>query len=77
MFVDHHALLYLVNKPCAIGQIIRWFVILLEFEFTICVRLGQSHECADHLSRITSGEAPTGIDDELPDAALFQIDIAP
>ena len=32
-FVDHQALLYLVNKPCAIGRIVRWFVILLEFDF--------------------------------------------
>ena len=31
-FVDHQALLYLVNKPCATGQIVRWFVILLEFD---------------------------------------------
>ena len=31
-FVDHQALLYLVNKPCATGRIVRWFVILLEFD---------------------------------------------
>ena len=49
----------------------------MEFDFTICVKPGRSHECANHLSMITSGEAPTRIDDELPDAALFQIDIAP
>ena len=49
----------------------------MEFDFTICVKPGQSHEHADHLLRITSGEAPTGIDDELPDAVLFQVDIAP
>ena len=30
-FVDHQALLYLVNKPCATGRIVRWFIILLEF----------------------------------------------
>ena len=29
-FVDHQALLYLVNKPCATGRIVRWFIILLE-----------------------------------------------
>ena len=32
-FVDHQALLYLVNKPSATSQIVRWFVILLEFDF--------------------------------------------
>ena len=76
-FVDHHALMYLVNKPCATGRIVRWFVILLEFDFTIAVKPGRSHQRADHLSRITNGEAPTGVDDDLPDATLFQIDIAP
>ena len=76
-FVDHHALMYLVNKPCATGRIVRWFVILLEFDFTIAVKLGRSHQRADHLSRITNGEVPTGVDDNLPDATLFQIDIAP
>ena len=76
-FVNHHALLYLVNKPCATGRIIRWFVILLEFDFTVAVKPGRSHQRADHLSRITSGEAPTGVDDDLPDAALFLVEIAP
>ena len=39
-FVDHHALLYLVNKPCAIGKIIGWFVILLEFDVNVCAKPG-------------------------------------
>ena len=52
-------------------------MILLEFDFTVCVKPGRSHQRADHLSRITSGEAPVGVDDELPDAALFMIEIAP
>src|SRR5271156_6467063 len=76
-FVDHQALLYLVNKPCATGRIIRWFVILLEFDFKVAVKKGIKHRRADHLSRITSGEAPTGVDDELPDATLFLIETAP
>ena len=77
-FVDHHSLMYLVNKPCATGRIVRWFVILLEFDFMIAFKPGRSHQRADHLSRITNGEAPsTGGDDDLPNAPLFQIDIAP
>ena len=49
-FLDHHALLYLVNKPCSTGQIVKWFIILLEFDFTVCVRPGKLHSRADHLS---------------------------
>ena len=73
-FVDHQARLYLVNKPCAIGRIVRWFVILLEFDFTVAVKKGSTHQRADHLSRITSGEAPIGVDDDIPDATLFQVE---
>ena len=58
--MDHQALLYLVNKPCATGRIVRWFIILLEFDFTVAVKKGSTHLRADHLSTITSGEAPTG-----------------
>ena len=76
-FVNHQALLYLVNKPCATGQIVRWFVILLEFYFEVAVRKGSMHQRADHLSRISSREAPTGINDDLPDAILFNIEWVP
>ena len=65
-FVDHHALLYLVNKPCSTGRIVRWFVILLEFDFIVIVKPGKSNQRANHLSRITNGKAPTRVDDDLP-----------
>ena len=73
-FVDHQALLYLVIKPCSTRQIVRWFVILLEFDFTVVVKKGLTHKRADHMSRIPNGEPPTGIDDDIPDATLFQIE---
>ena len=38
-FVDHQALLYLVNKPCSTRRIVRWFVILLEFMMTCLMPL--------------------------------------
>ena len=76
-FVDHQALLYLVNKPCATGRIVRWFIILLEFDFEVAVRKGLNHQRADHLSRITSGEAPIGIEDGMPYSTLFLVETAP
>ena len=77
-FVDHQALLYLVNKPCATGRIVKWFVILLKFDFEVAVKKGSMHQRADHLSQITSGEAPTKINDDLPDAILlFNIEWVP
>ena len=37
-FEDHQALLYLVNKPCSTGRIVRWFLIFLEFDFIVVVK---------------------------------------
>ena len=76
-FVDHQALLYLVNKPCSMGRIVRWFLILLEFAFTVVVKKGTTHQRVDHLSRLTHGEPPLGVDDDLLDAYLFNIEMVP
>ena len=49
-YVDHQALLYLVNKPCNIGRLVIWFIILIEFDFIMVVKKGKTHQIADHLS---------------------------
>ena len=76
-YVDRQALLYLVNKPCNTGRTVRWVIILLEFDFTVCMRPRKSNMRANHLSCITNGESPIGIEDDLPDATLFQVETAP
>ena len=48
-FVDHHALLYLVNKPCSTGRIVRWFVILLEFNFLVWQGRKDQLTCEGHV----------------------------
>ena len=55
----------------------RWFLILLEFDFTVVVKQGKTHLRADHLRRIIYGEKSTGFDDDLPDAYLFQLEMVP
>lgn len=50
---------------------------LQEFSFKIIVRPGKSHVSADHLSRIKIGEPPEGVNDDFPDAQLFQIAVLP
>ena len=67
-FTDPQEFLYLVNKPCNIGCIVRWFLILLEFDFIVVVKKGITHQRADHLSRLLHGEGLDGILDDLLDA---------
>ena len=74
-FTDHQVLLYLVNKPCNTCRIVRWFLILLEFDFTVVVKKGITHQRVDHLSRLLHGEALDGIPDDLLDAYLFNVEM--
>ena len=48
-----------------------------EFEFEVVVRPGKLNVRPDHLSRIDTGEEPTGINDELPNSHLFHIEAVP
>ena len=41
------------------------------------MKKGTTHQRADHLSRLTSGEAPKGIEDDFPDAYIFNIEMIP
>ena len=49
----------------------------MEFDFTVVVKPGCSHQRADHLSKITNGETPIGVSDDLPNATLFMVETAP
>ena len=74
-YTDHQALKYLVNKPLHHGRICRWLLLFQEFEFEVVVRPGKLNVGPDHLSRIDIGEEPTGVEDDLPDAHLFRIEL--
>jgi hypothetical protein len=68
---------YLVNKPVHQGNICRWLLLFQEFEFDVIIRPGKKNVRPDHLSRLETGEDLTGIDDDLPDAHLFRVEVAP
>ena len=76
-YTDHQALKYLVNKPLHHGRICRWLLLFQEFEFEVVVRPGKLNVGPDHLSRIDTGEEPTGVDNDLPNAHLFHIQAVP
>ena len=73
MYIDHSTLKYLVNKPMLGGKIYRWLLLFQEFNFQIIVKPGKLNLGPNHLSRIESGEEPTSLEDNLPDAQLFAI----
>jgi hypothetical protein len=50
-YVDHMALVYLVNKPQVSGRIARWLLLFLEYDFNFFNKLGRSHLMANALSR--------------------------
>lgn len=75
-YVDDQTLMYLVNKLIIQGRISRW-MLLLQFTFTIIVQSGKNHVIADQLSRIKSDEPTKGVNEDFPDARLFQIAALP
>ena len=68
---------YLVNKPLHHGRICCWILLFQEFEFEVIVRPGKENVGLDHLSRIDIGEESSRIEDDLPDAHLFKIEVVP
>ncbi len=51
-YVDHIALVYLVNKPQVSSRIAKWLLLLLEYDFKIVYKLGKSHLMANALSKL-------------------------
>ncbi len=74
-FVDHQALLYLVNKPIVTSQIAKWLLLLQEFDFKVIFKLGRVHFLPNQLSIINHGEPAIGVEDQLFNAQLFGIQI--
>jgi hypothetical protein len=69
-FLDHMALVYLVNKPQVSKKITRW-LLFFEYDFTVMYKLDRIHVVANSLSRLTNNIEPTGVPDQTIDAILF------
>ncbi len=70
-YVDHMALVYLVNKPQVLGRITKWLLLFLKYDFTIEYRLGKTHVVVDALLRLSDSIEPTSVLDQTIDANLF------
>nr|GFB51088.1 reverse transcriptase domain-containing protein [Tanacetum cinerariifolium] len=52
VYTDHSALIYLLNKHDANPRLLRWVLLLQEFDITILDKKGSENLAADHLSRL-------------------------
>ena len=57
MFTDHAALRYLFGKKDAKPRLIRWILLLKEFDLEVRDKKGSENSIADHLSRLEQEEA--------------------
>ena len=76
IFTDHAALKHLMKKSDSKPRLIRWVLLLQEFDLEIKDKAGFTNVVADHLSRLGPEVTPREelhIDDSFPDEQLLAI----
>ena len=74
---NHATIKYLMNKPNVNAHIIRWLLLLQQFDLTIVDKPRKENVVADFLSRLTLPAGEEGmVDDQLLDEHLFTISVS-
>ena len=79
IFTYHSALKYLLTKQNAKERLIRWVLLLQEFNLKIKDKKGAENVVADHLSILTIAHDTHSppINDEFPEESLMQLEKSP
>ena len=79
VYSNHAANRYLMSKQDVKLRLLRWILLILEFNLTIKDKKGAENVVIDHLSRLTNESSidTTPINDSFPNDFLFSVDSMP
>jgi len=73
VYTYHSALKHLLEKKDAKSHLIRWILLLQEFDLEIKDKVGAKNVVANHLSRLVLESQDAPINDDFPDEHLTAI----
>ncbi|CAN6725422.1 unnamed protein product [Malus baccata var. baccata] len=76
IYTDHAALKYLFTKKEAKARLIRWMLLLQEFDIKIRDKKGSDNVVADHFSRMVHEEDVVPIIETFPDEQLMSVKVS-